>query len=102
MIPKTVRIGGKQFPVTLQTPKEMDKYAGRILYDHQEIRISDNQCEDSRRETMLHEILHAASDLTGGDIPEREIVGLSKSLFGILRDNPALVAWLLEEGDGQR
>ena len=99
MIPKTIRIGGKNFPVKVVPDRDMDSARGRIYYEGQEIRLSDSQTADSSRETVLHEILHAASDLTGGRVEERDINGMSKCLFGILRDNRELVTWIMSEDD---
>lgn len=97
MMPKTLRIGGKTYPVNLTHEKEMGTFLGEIRYTFQEIRVREQQCEDGKRETLLHEVLHAASDLGHSEVPEPAIDSLSKCLFGIFRDNPELVKWMMEE-----
>lgn len=56
-----------------------------------------------QRETLLHELLHAAYFASGGEINaakdehrEETVVSLlSPRLFGVLCDNPAISAWIL-------
>lgn len=95
-IPDVVRIGGKNFPIIQRDKRDMGNYLGLIKYDEQQIVISDGQSEDCKKETLLHELLHAASDMTGGKIEEREVNGASKCLFAILRDNPDIAEWLFQ------
>lgn len=57
-----------------------------------------------QRDTVLHEVLHAVSEHSGlryalqdrtTPMPEEELMQhLDTGLLGVLRDNPALVAWL--------
>jgi len=50
-----------------------------------------------QRRTVLHELLHTIEHLQALKLKEREVVALETGLFSLLKDNPELVAWLLEE-----
>lgn len=75
--------------------------------DHDALRINVDTgpavAADTSRDTVLHEVLHAIAFLSGlssdwGTQREEEIVRrLSPLLLDVLRRNPALVAYLLED-----
>lgn len=61
--------------------------------------------EDSIKSLLLHELLHAVLALSASwyksqkskDAEESMIQSASHLLLGVLRDNPKVVAWLVEE-----
>lgn len=61
------------------------------------IEINDDQTHDDERETMLHEIMHALEAQMNASIPEAKLRQLAVGLYAALKDNPKLVAYLLEE-----
>lgn len=72
------------------------------------IQIAAGQTHDDERETLLHEIMHALEVQMDAEIPEAKLRQLAVGLYAALKDNPKLVAYLLEEeddgdaGDSQR
>ena len=54
-----------------------------------------------KRQTMIHEILHQVFTDSGAqiekDTEEQICRALEAGLYGVLRDNPDLVAWLTTE-----
>ena len=99
-LPSTVAIGQSTYAITEGAPKG---YLGRTHKRKQVIQIEPTQGAGSRRDTLLHESLHALLHESGGtklldvddDAEERLIRLLSPWLLMLLRDNPDLVAFLL-------
>ena len=58
-LPAEVWIGGVKWTVTRSD--DADQHCGRTRQGQQEIRITDDAEADTRRSTMIHEILHAIS-----------------------------------------
>ena len=61
------------------------------------LQVSANQTHDDERETLLHEMLHALEVQMNAEIPEAKLRQLAVGLYAALKDNPKLVAYLLEE-----
>ena len=77
---------------------------GRCKIHEQTILVqSQGQGPDQERDTVLHEVLHAAITMTGheGDFrssrEEAVVYAMSPVLLGVLRGNPHLVSWLTED-----
>jgi hypothetical protein len=67
------------------------------------IRYYVEQAPEMLRSTVLHEIMHACANLGGSEdgsedafTEEQWIRRIEGALFGVLRDNPELVAYLME------
>jgi hypothetical protein len=98
--PDTVVVGAHRYSVqelTLEHASDLDQY-GLIEYKTQVIRLRRGCHPDGIRETLLHEILHACFREAGGplkgDTEEKAIRALAANLLGVLRHNPALIAYL--------
>jgi hypothetical protein len=99
--PAVVRVGPFRYRVRfiegLRTEVAWLDTKRRVAY------VATDETPESQAEALLHELLHAAVDLTpmrGGAIEEgvKEealVAGLSPVLLAILRDNPTLVAFLV-------
>lgn len=100
--PKAIRIGPHVY--TFENLTE-DGLLGRTQHTKQVIQIKSDQGVTSKRDTVLHEVIHAICDIAGmgyligvdDEGEERIIRLLTPWLLGLLRDNPRLVAYLLEK-----
>ena len=104
-IPKTVKVGHYHLPIkrvkNLRTQDGSGAW-GIWYFNKFEIELeSPIPCKDKERETLLHEILHAI--VTINHLPvemprEEELVGrMSLALITLLRDNPKLARYLLDD-----
>lgn len=93
--PASVLICGQPFSVASADLGEHEY--GRTHAAQQKILIAPDQGFHQERDTLLHEVVHAAGELTGQEIRESAIGGVATALLAILRSNPELVAWLTEE-----
>lgn len=62
-----------------------------------EISYAPNQNDDALRDTIWHELFHALEDLAGDSIPEKTLRRLATNSLGLLRTNPALRRYLLDD-----
>lgn len=93
MIPETLKIGAKTFRVQ-QYPFLSDvEESGHCVKDRGLIRIEENQPEDEKQETLLHEILHCCCGFAGIEDGEK----LTEEQF-ISRVSPILHTVLVENG----
>lgn len=100
--PQQVRIGYQRYALTFTTA-QLTKGAsadGVTIPSVGVIAIRPDMQEDRKRETLLHEAMHAAWDQTPlrnkeSALEEEVISALSPILFALLRDNPTVVRYLL-------
>lgn len=111
-LPDRIRVGPYVYRVYADTARlqahEREKKAGYSGYtDHQlmEIVIDPSDAPCHKRETLWHEVKHAVVNLFGeyGKLDdEMHIRRTAPMELAVLRENPALVAYLLAEDDDAR
>ena len=74
-----------------------DELNGECDHDKCLIQVSLEQHPEMVKSTLLHESIHAAAHGIDWKIREGTVVKIEKMMFGLLRDNPELVAWILEK-----
>lgn len=99
-----IRVGPFAYNVsrdaTSQVALENEEAVGLTIPDALEIHISNALSPDRERATLLHEIIHACADLADlGDTSSEEdwASRLGPLLLQVMRDNPRLIAWVLED-----
>jgi hypothetical protein len=92
MIPGDVDVLGKPYRVQL-IERDSGDY-GECFSDQCRIEVATYQCEAQRRDTLLHEILHAVDHEMNCRMSEPQIRRMATGLLAVLRHNPALVAFL--------
>ena len=91
-----IKIGMLEYEVKFLDKKlefDGDKVFGQVDECAQVIKISTKACKtDARiRQTVLHEVLHAAGWYCGIDLPEPEVVALGNVLSDMLYESPGLL-----------
>jgi len=96
----SVRILGLDYPVLVQF-KDTDTYLdGKFGYfDGVRMRIvlAANNDPGVQGEVLLHEIVHAIDAAMQTGLEEDQVGRLSRGLFAVLKDNPGLLAHILNE-----
>lgn len=95
-LPRNIRVMGVDIPIVV-TEKEMEDCFGCWELATGTITIAPGIADDHLRVTLLHELLHAIDDLAGAGIKHSHIYLISQILFAVLRGNPELRRWFLEE-----
>jgi hypothetical protein len=99
---KIIKVGGHKIKIIYPYNFEDKIHLGLCLWDEKEIRIGEYSEGNivniqTKKEALLHEILHTAADFSQ-TILENDIIGrLSETLFMIMRDNKKLFQFLIEE-----
>lgn len=118
-LPSIIRIGHLRYRV-LRDNAAVDKasvkarssYAGFSNPCEQRIGVRSDMQPDWEAETVLHEVLHQCLRVCGvdpdrdakagvEDVEERAVAAIAGPLLDALRDNPDLVAYLLDDGSRQ-
>lgn len=97
--PKKLTIG--PFRYAVMVPSFLPDADGATNYSQRVIAVNGSLSEQSQRETLLHEVLHAVIDQTGFRNLEKEeeeklVASLSPPLLSVLRSNPTFVSFLTE------
>lgn len=69
---------------------------GEFFLRRLRIEVRADQADGSKRDTVLHEVLHAIHSLLGMEVEESLVHALTPVLLDVLRANPELVSFLTE------
>ena len=64
-LPSHVKVFGTKIKITQEPEANMPDLLGEFIADESRIRISNKLNQDAARETLLHEIIHAAFFISG-------------------------------------
>jgi Zn-dependent peptidase ImmA (M78 family) len=97
--PSKVRVGPLVYSVVLDDAKVPVDHYGICDKDRTEIHLDPDQSEIRLRLSLVHELLHALSDL--GDLrdmdsvaEEERVVRMAPVLLQVIRENPKLLEYL--------
>lgn len=101
-LPARVRIVGQHFslerydmpPVAATLAEGYSR--GYIDHRTSEIVVSSMLGPEQERQTVLHEIIHGLGDTLHIGLDEQAVQGLAAGLLALIRDNPALIAYITE------
>ena len=111
MLPSKVKIGPQTFSIEFRDPNQdgmlNDGTLGYTLDAGNLIVVSKDLPKTKQRVTLMHEILHACRMIFENGMPEKGakynewehfFIGVyENSLIMIMRDNPELMEWLINE-----
>ncbi len=100
-LPKVIYVGTADYEVKQKGQLDL---LGETRSEHAEILIRRKQAPSVKRETLMHELLHAIIYASGmvhhfkldHDTEEELVSALSPWILQLLRDNPYLVEYLTE------
>lgn len=104
--PSKVKVLGQQYTIDwidsgdVETTPGItkDMVLGQLSASRQWIAIRKDQGKDQLRDTLLHELLHCCYYMMKGDTGDEETIGMiAPVLLDLLRSNPQVVRFLLEE-----
>lgn len=94
--PAAVRILGKRYTIEWCNPRDIGDDYGECRSHECAIKVSTEQAEIQQRDTLLHEICHGVDFEMDTKLTERATRLMATGLLGVLRDNPELVAYLID------
>lgn len=95
--PAEVRIIGKPYTVTWCHPRDIGDDYGECRSHECIIKVSNEQAEIQKRDALLHEIVHGLDFELDTKLSERATRLIATGLLNMLRDNPAVTAYLTNE-----
>lgn len=105
--PAKIRIGHAVFDVKTDASAVLDlatvAAAGSSDGNELVLKLRPDLPAQTSAETLLHEVLHMCLFVTGtdmlieDDVEEKIVRPMAMALFGVLRDNPKFVAYLLNK-----
>jgi hypothetical protein len=103
MLPDKVFIGPYTFRVTLGMPhRALSDRMGMMSRDYLEFYIREDVPLDQQRATLLHEWVHAVSDIYLLELGERAVEVLGTAFLELLKRNPQVVRFLLDGEEDHR
>lgn len=100
-IPDRVKVGWKDYEVVL-TEARLNSGAelyGQIDHDAQIITLRGTSTHDQLCATLLHEVLHAVSDMYGLGLEEKLVEDLTNALYTVYKDNSKRYCITKEDGE---
>jgi len=100
--PTIMRLNGIKWRIRFMSKTELyadsgDTLLGQSKHTDAELQVRSDMPHDRERLILWHEIFHAVENEAGFEFTEGQVRTMAAGLFAVLRDNPALTAWLLEE-----
>ena len=92
MSPTSLAVIGKRYAVEW---KDSEGDYGETFADQCRIEVRTTQCHQQQADTLLHEAMHAVDHEMHCSMTEPQIRRMATGLLALLRDNPALVAFLV-------
>lgn len=99
-LPDKIKINWRTYKILKKdTVRGGDNYIGTALQGLGEIEIKKDQEHGTERVTLLHEIFHCILYFAGNELQKNEdfMEMLSNNVYQVLKDNPELVRYLLDE-----
>ncbi len=98
-LPKTLKILGRR--ITVRSVKELTGAVGEWKAGEYLIEILQGQEALDTADTLLHEVMHATLHCqgreSGGDVEEAYVRALASGMLIVLRENPKLTQYLLQD-----
>jgi hypothetical protein len=94
--PKEVDVLGKKFTIELLSPDENTDCDGYMDFASLKIGLRLQPAMGYNQDTVVHEITHAIDEVLSLGLRERQVHQLAAGFIAVLKQNPALVEWLLK------
>jgi len=93
---KKIKVCGCEY--TIEEFKFLDDTNGLCVGELGKILIKQSLCEDKKRQTFIHELLHAIENSNNAvdDLTEIQIELLATGLTAFIKDNKKAIEWLQE------
>jgi len=96
-IPKKIKVVDCNY--TVEEHKLLYETNGMSIADMCKILIKESLSEDKKKQTFIHELIHAIENTNNAidDLSEIQVELIATGLMSFIRDNKNTVLWLLEK-----
>jgi Zn-dependent peptidase ImmA (M78 family) len=100
-LPQSIRINGREVKLLPKTAAELPDAYGLWFEESGSIHYRSRSPREVRRDTLLHEVMHAVRYYQGreygGEVEEDYVRSLATGILGVLDDNPQFAKWLIHK-----
>ncbi len=88
-LPNEIKVGWKTYNIEFSSAKlnSGGELYGQIDYDNGIITIRESSTPDQIRATLIHEVLHAISEMYGLELEEKLVTDVANALYTVYKDN---------------
>ena len=88
-MPNEIKVGWKTYEIQYSQAKlnSGGELYGQIDYDNCVIVLRESSTPDQLRATLIHEMLHAISEMYGLELEEKLVTDLANALYTVYKDN---------------
>jgi len=98
-VPETFTLFNQQWQIRTAAKFELENDLGQCRPDQFEILVNTDQCEESLRHTLLHELVHCIEQKLHLELTERHVDLIALGLIDLLSNNPDLLTLFNKEHD---
>lgn len=95
MIPGALDVLGKSYRIEMKECDAGSGDYGECFVDQCRIEIATYQCDAQKRDTLLHEAMHAIDHELHCNMSEAQTRRMATGLLALLRQNPVLADFLM-------
>lgn len=88
-IPMEIKIGYRDYKVKFVSDLNDGSKVlyGQVKWDEEIIELNQEVCENQKKCTLLHEVIHAIDEMEDIGLTEEQIVKLGKGMYKFIKDN---------------
>lgn len=94
----TFKLFSQEWQIKLGQEREMPEHLGLCLPDQRKILLHEDQDQDSKKHTLLHELIHAVEQKLSLSLTETQVDLMALGLLDLFRNNPELLV-VFEDGE---
>jgi hypothetical protein len=94
----TFKLFSQEWQIKLGQEREMPEHLGLCLPDQRKILLHEDQDKDSKKHTLLHELLHAIEQKLSLNLTETQVDLMALGLLDLFRNNPELLV-VFDDGE---
>jgi len=88
----TFKLFSQDWQIRTGNDQELPEHLGLCLPDQRKILLHEDQDKDSKKHTLLHELLHAVEQKLSLNLTETQVDLMALGLLDLMRNNPELLA----------
>ncbi len=97
-IPKSVKIGGQEYKIVFGKANDFlihqpTKCYGQCDYFNCKIELSEEICQQLKETTLIHEAIHAMSEVYHMELDEHMVRILETGIYAFIKDNIKNIEW---------
>lgn len=94
----TFKLFSQEWQIKSGQERDMPEHLGLCLPDQRKILLHEDQDKDSKKHTLLHELIHAVEQKLSLNLTETQVDLMALGLLDLFRNNPELLV-VFDDGE---